>query len=290
MKIIRILAALLLTVLCLAIPVSAERTLPLMVDDADILTESEESLLLAKLEALSQDLSCEIAVVTVSSLGGKHVQDYADDFYDDNGYGYGSGDDGVLLLLAENEREWAITLYGTAKNALSDSALYYIEERMLPDLRRDDYYEGFLTFAEGCARYIRYYLAPDEGDKDDPWISYVEDPDFGDDYGYGESFDLKGTLLVAIGIGVAVAFIVVSAMKSQLTSVRSRHEANAYIRADGLRLTASRDVFLYRNVTRIRRDTDNHGGGARSGGSRSGGFSSHRSSSGRSHGGRSGRF
>jgi uncharacterized protein len=290
MKITRILAALLLTALCLAVTASAERTLPLVVDDADILTVGEENLLLAKLEALSQDLSCEIAVVTVSSLDGKHVQDYADDFYDDNGYGYGSGDDGVLLLLSMSEREWAITTYGTAMYALSDAALYYIEDQMLPALSRGDYDEGFLTFAEGCARYVRHYLTPNESDKDDPWISYVEDPDFGDDYGYGESFDVKGTLLVAVGIGIAVAFIVVSAMKSQLTSVRSRHEANAYIRTDGLRLTASRDVFLYRNVTRIRRDTDNHGGGARSGGSRSGGFSSHRSSSGRSHGGRSGRF
>jgi len=286
MKITRLLAVLLLTALCLAITASAERTLPLLVDDADILTENEERLLLTELETMTQDLSCEIAVVTVSSLGGKYVQDYADDYYDDNGYGYGSGDDGVLLLLAMDEREWAITTYGTAMYALSDSALYYIEEQMLPDLGRGDYYEGFQTFAEGCARYIRYYLAPDEGDKDDPWISFVEDPDFGEDYGYGESFDVKGTLLVAIGIGVAAAFIVVSAMKSQLTSVRSRHEANAYIRTDGLRLTDCRDVFLYRNVTRIRRDTDNHGGG----GSRSGGFSSHRSSSGRSHGGRSGRF
>ncbi len=288
MKIIRLPAVLLLIALCLAITASAERTLPLLVDDADVLTENEERLLLAELETMTQDLSCEIAVVTVSSLGGKHVQDYADDYYDDNGYGYGSGDDGVLLLLAMDEREWAITTYGTAMYALSDSALYYIEEQMLPDLRRGDYYEGFQTFAEGCSRYIRYYLAPDEGDKDDPWISFVEDPNFGEDYGYGESFDIKGTLLVAVGIGVAVAFIVVSAMKSQLTSVRSRHEANAYIRADGIRLTDCRDVFLYRNVTRIRRDTDNHHHGG--GGSRSGGFSSHRSSSGRSHGGRSGRF
>ena len=281
MKITRIVAVLLLSALCLAIAVSAARTLPLVVDDANILTVSEENRLLAKLEALSQDLSCEVAVVTVSSLGGKHAQDYADDFYDHNGYGYGSGDNGVLLLLAVNEREWAITTYGTATYALSDTALDFIEDQMLPALRRGDYYEGFLTFAEGCSRYIRHYLTPAESDKEDPWISFVEN--FDNDY--GKSFDVKGTLLVAIGIGAVVAFIVVSAMKSQLTSVRSRHEANAYIRADGLHLTASRDVFLYRNVTRIRRDTDNHGGG-----SRSGGFSSHRSSSGRSHGGRSGRF
>ncbi len=288
MKTTRLLAILLLTALCLAVTASAERTLPLVVDGADILTDNEESRLLSHLEAVSEELSCEIAVVTVPSLGGKQVQDYADDYYDDNGYGYGSGDDGVLLLLAMGEREWAITTYGTAMYALSDSALYYIEEQMLPDLRRGDYAEGFRTFAEGCARYIRHYLAPDEGDKDDPWISFVEDPDFGEDYGYGESFDLKGTLLVAVGIGVAVAFIVVSAMKSQLTSVRSRHEANAYITSEGLRLTGRSDVFLYHNVTRIRRDTDsNHRTG---GGSRSGGFSSHRSSSGRSHGGRSGRF
>jgi len=290
MKTTRLLAILLLTALCLAVTASAERTLPLVVDGADILTDNEESRLLSHLEAVSEELSCEIAVVTVPSLGGKQVQDYADDYYDDNGYGYGSGDDGVLLLLAMGEREWAITTYGTAMYALSDRALDYIEGQMLPDLSRGDYYEGFLIFAEGCESYVRSYLTPAASDKDDPWVSFVEDPDYDDDYDYGyeASFDVKGMLFVAVGIGVVIALIVVNTMKAKLTTVRSRHEANAYITSEGLRLTGRSDVFLYHNVTRIRRDTDsNHRTG---GGSRSGGISSHRSSSGRSHGGRSGRF
>ncbi len=290
MKSMQWFAVLLLTALCLAVTVSAERTLPLVVDDADILTENEESRLLSHLEAVSEELSCEIAVVTISSLNGKYVQDYADDYYDNNGYGYGTGDDGVLLLLAMDEREWAITTYGIPMYALSDRALYYMEEQMLPYLSGGNYYEGFVTFAAGCESYIRSYLTLAESDKDDPWVSFVEDPDYEDDYDYDDrtSFDVKGTLFVAVGIGVVIALVVVNSMKAKLTSVRSRGEANAYIRAGSFALRHRSDVFLYRNISRIRRDTDHHTGGSRSGGgSRS---SSHRSSSGRSHGGRSGRF
>ena len=70
-----------------------------MVDNADLLTADEETSLLARLEAFTEKHEMEIAVVTVSDLEGKTVEEYGDDFYDYNGYGYGEDDDGLLLLI-----------------------------------------------------------------------------------------------------------------------------------------------------------------------------------------------
>ena len=101
-----------------AAEIPEDRQLPLLVDDADILSVSEENALLSLLGRVSLDTGCDVAVVTVDSLGRKSAQAYADDFYDYNGYGSGDGDDGILLLVAMDEREWTFSTYGTLIRAI----------------------------------------------------------------------------------------------------------------------------------------------------------------------------
>ena len=217
----------------LLLPVSANRTLPLVVDEADLLNEREEHQLLSKLEALSDELSCEIAAVTVHSLGGKSAQAYADDFYDENGYGYGVDDDGVLLLLAVEERMWAITTYGRGHRALGDRDLEEIEDAMLYELSGDRYYEAFVAFADATAERVR-----------------------------NSSFDWKASLGISAVIGFVLALITVSVMKGKLKSVHSRKEAGEYVIPNSMQLRVSHDRFLYRNVTRIRIENNSSGGGS----------------------------
>ena len=229
--------------------VSANRTLPLLVDQADLLTTREERLLQAYLEQLSEEMSCEIAVLTVTSLGGKSAQAYADDFYDDNGYGYGPGDDGLLLLVAIQERSWAITTYGTAHRALGNRDLDRIEDAMLSDLSAGSYYDAFVAFADAAREGV-----------------------------LGEAFDWKETLVIAVIVGFVLALITVTVMKGNLKSVRPKNEAAAYVIPKSLDLHISHDRFLYRNVRRVRIDSSSSGGGThrsssgRSHGGRSGRF------------------
>ena len=61
-----------------------------------------------------------VVVVTENSLDGKSAQDYADDFFDYNGHGYGDDDSGVLFLIGMDERKWAITTYGYGITAFTD--------------------------------------------------------------------------------------------------------------------------------------------------------------------------
>ena len=65
-------------------------------------------------------------------------------------------------------------------------------------------------------------------------------------------------LLISILIGVAIGFLVVGVMKSQLKSVRSQDSASNYLTEGSLNLTCSTDRFLYQNTTRTPRPKTNN--------------------------------
>lgn len=64
-------------------------------------------------------------------------------------------------------------------------------------------------------------------------------------------------ILICLAIAVIAAFVVTGIMKAQLKSVRRQNSAGSYIVEGSFRLTHSRDLFLYRNVTRRARPKDN---------------------------------
>lgn len=234
----------------LAFGISAERTLPLVVDNADLLTSSEEASLEALLTEISEKHQIEIAVVTVNSTNGKSAEAYADDFYDYNGYGWGGNDDGALLLIDMGNREWHITTHGDGAYYLDDYSLYEIEEAFIGYLSSGLYYDAFTTFANECDFYI------ENGD-----VSALS------------------LILPSVIVGFIISFIVVSVMRSGMKTVRPANGASEYIVNDSLNLRLRSDRYLYSNTVRTRKQS-----------SSSSGSSMHRSSSGRSHGGRGGRF
>ena len=271
--------------------VYAERTLPLVVDNADLLTPDEEALLENQLEALSETLELEIAVVTVNSTNGKSAMEYADDFYDYNGYGYGENDDGALLLIDMGAREWWITTHGYGEYYLNDYALYQVEEAIIDYLSEGNFYDAFHTFAQTCEFYIKDAQNPTYIPGDDYYGDVTEFEnewnDYYDDTELSPLEDAMATLAISLVIGFIIALIVVLIMRSGMKTVRSAHNAASYVVNGSLNLRVQRDHYLYSNTVRTRRESSSSS--SRHGSSRSG-ASSHRSSSGRSHGGRGGRF
>ena len=263
--------AILLFVLCAVqgVNVNAEeipdtRQLPRLVDNADILTDSEEETLNDTLDEISEKQKCDVAVVTVNSLEGKSVEAYADDFYDYNGYGYGDDHSGILFLVAMDDREWHMTTSGYGITAFTDAGLSYMEDQFVSDLSDGEYMEAFSEYASLC----------------DDFLTQAKT---------GEPYDTgnlpKGTVspLWIIGdllIGCAIALIIALIKKAKLKSVKSQVAAAAYEKEGSMQLTEKADRFVNRVVTtrKIERKTE------------SGGSSTHTSSSGSSHGGRSGKF
>ena len=89
---------------------------------------------------------------------------------------------------------------------------------------------------------------------------------------YRGSFPWGENIVIALIVGAVVGLIVVSTMKSKLKTVRPRREAHEYTRPGSMNVTVSRDLYLYRTVTRRPKPKDSGSSGGRSGGgSRSGG-------------------
>lgn len=244
--------------------IPAERQMPRLVDNADLLDSEEENRLEKKLDEISERQQCDVAVVTVNGLGGKSPTAYADDFYDYNGYGYGVNNDGILLLVSMADRDWAITTCGNAIAVFTDAGQEYIVSQFKPDLSAGEYYNAFDCFAEQCDRFLTQAAQGEPFDEDN--LPKTFNPIW---------------ILVSCALGIVIAFLVVTGMKSQLKSVRAQNGARGYIRPGGFHLTGGNELFLYRNVTRTRRVESS---------SSSGGSSTHSSSSGRTHGGSSGKF
>ncbi len=243
---------------------AASNELPRYVDQADIVDDSLDVQLLEKLNEVSERQQFDVVIITVDTLDGNTAEEMADYFYDNFGFGYGDTLDGCLLLIAKEEREWHISTAGFGITALTDAGIEYIGEQMLPDLSDGDYYSAFSTYAELCDDFLTQAYNGTPFDID----SLPKSP-----------FNFFASLLIALGVGVVVAFVVVMIMKSQLKSVRFKSAAANYVKSGSMIVTQAQEFFLYRHVNRQKK-AENHSGGS----------STHVSSSGTTHGGGGGRF
>lgn len=250
-----------------------ERLKPRLVDGYGLLAEGERLALLAKLDEISERQRFDVAVVTTYSLNGKTSTQYADDFFDYNGYGVGDSRDGILLLISMEERDWAISTHGFGIPAFTDAGQRYLTSQILPDLSAGNYAVAFTHFADLSDKFLtqaRTGKPYDIGNMPDDFRltprSYL------------------GLLILSLPGGFALAMIATTVAKRRLRTVRLQPTARDYVRKGGVTITDSRDQFLYSQISRTAKATDSGGSGS------SGGSSTHTSSSGSSHGGSSGKF
>lgn len=252
--------------------VFAAGDMPRFVDWAELLSDEEGAKLQVLLDEISERQQTDIVVVTVNSLEGKSAMEYADDFYDEHGYGYGEGRDGILFLISMGERDWYITTAGYGISAVTDAGREYMAEAFMDDLSGGDYYAAFTIFAQLCDDYITQAMTGEPYDEG----NLPEEP-----------FEVVWNLITAFGVGFVIALIVTGFIKGDLKSVESRSGAEDYIKKGSMQLTRNSDLFLYQQVERRERpkedDSDRRSGP-------SGGSETHRSSSGVTHGGGGGKF
>ena len=108
-----LLVFLLLASLCVYAAADGSDT-PLVVDNAGVLTPEQVDGLTQTASDLRDLYEMDVAIVVVTDLDGKSAQDYADDYYDYNGYGVGDDYSGMLLLIATESRDWWISTCGEA--------------------------------------------------------------------------------------------------------------------------------------------------------------------------------
>lgn len=157
---LRLILALLLL---LPVPALAQNFPPLtgrVVDQADLLTPQQEADLTARLEAVQQSTSRQFVVATVPSLEGREIEEYGYQLGRHWGIGQSEANNGLILLVAPNERKVRIEvgygLEGIMTDALSHAI---IQNDILPRFRENDYPGGILA---GSAAIIAQLQAPPE--------------------------------------------------------------------------------------------------------------------------------
>ena len=116
-------------------------------DSSNLLTNAEQEKILSKLNNVSEKNYFDMVIVTVDSLNGKTEQEYADEYYSNNNFGYGSNSEGIILLVAMKERRVRISARGR-ENTLDDKCIENIMSSVRPELTAKNYYNAFLSFID----------------------------------------------------------------------------------------------------------------------------------------------
>src|SRR6202171_3907038 len=112
----------------------------------------------ARLEALCLEVEtktgAQIAVVTVRSLNGESVEDYAVDLYKQLGVGSKRDNRGVLLLVAPDEHKYRIEVGYGLEPVINDARAGDAGRAMIPWLRQGNYSAGIDAATWALAKYI----------------------------------------------------------------------------------------------------------------------------------------
>ena len=188
--------------------------------------------------------------------------DYADDFFDYNGYGLGQDRDGCLFLQVTGDRDYWFSTSGRGINVLNRAAFNKLEADAVKHLREGNAYQAYNSFLVNWEKFLALDVK-------------------GRRYNFIEQWNIV-IMIIAWAVAFGIGFIVVLVWKKGMNTVFAQTQAGAYVVPGSLTFNIKKDTFLYSTVSRTARETDT--------GSSGGGGRSHTSSSGRSHGGGGGKY
>lgn len=285
-------AILLILALVLVIAPGAFAAAPKVVDDAGLLSDSQRESLEQKAEELAETYGIDVVIYTVYSMDGQDPEGYADDYYDENGYGIGEDHSGILFLLSMEYRDWAISTCGDGIYALTDYGIESVFSDMAGELSDGNYYDAFCIYLSSLEGYLKAfqngspvdgftteYVGPGsyEGGTAEEVIHYGEDRSSWTDY--------LIRFLIALGIGAAAGGITLAGLKKSMNTAVPQRGAQSYLKGN-VNITSHMDILVGSHTSRTPRSTGSSGGSGRSGG----GSSVHHSSGGVRHGGGHGKF
>ncbi len=253
-------------------------------DMAGLLSDEEKAGFEKTIGEYRNRMKIDIVVVTTEDSEGKTAMEYADDFYDEGGFGYGRLKNGVLFLIDMDNRELYVSTTGDVIRLLTDSRIEGILDDVYEGAGRSDFGDSVNVFLHDIDKYYRMGIESGQYNYDTETgrisihrsIRWYE-------------------LLLALAVSGFVAGSVCLGVVNQYGMKKERKQAANYLmayRADcRFEYRNQKDELINKFVTTavIPRNQNHSGGGSGHGGSSGrsspGRSSTHRSSSGRSHGG-----
>ncbi len=250
-------------------------------DQASLFTSSEIQSLEDAISTLVATYQMDIVIVTTDDAQGATSQDYADDFYDYNGFGIGEDKDGLLLLIDMDNRNVYISTTGLAIRHLTDARINALLDNVTPYLSDGDFYRASTTFLRKVEGYFKAGIPSNQYNQDeynniDPYEPTKREPfkNNSGEYPSGSSLALSigasliGAFLIAF---ITRAIIMYTYKHPRFTTPETKPLRNS------VHYTERIDQFITSHTTSVKIQSSNNSGGGRS--------STHHSSSGRSHGG-----
>ncbi|RDC59516.1 UPF0603 protein YgcG [Alteripontixanthobacter maritimus] len=131
-----------------------------VVDEADIIPADIEAEIDAKLAALETQSQRQFVVATIPDLGGYPISDYGYRLGREWGIGDEERDDGVILLVAPNDKKVRIEVGYGAEPVLTDGLSgLIVQNTILPRFRENDFAGGIVA---GTDAIIEQLILPEE--------------------------------------------------------------------------------------------------------------------------------
>jgi uncharacterized protein len=242
-------------------------------DYGEYLTDEDEKELKKEIDNFIEKYNMDMVIVTKKNYNYRNMQDYAQDFYDYNGFGLGKTRDGILLFYNEDS-EGPIVWMSTTGEGI----------RMYDDNRLDSMrYSMSGVKSSGVKAMLKTFIEradyyASKGIPSSNKYTYIDEN--------GDLRRIRRYPYIGIFIlSVVITGIVMAVLVSKNKTVHKATDAKLYLDSTSTRITGRSDTFVGTHTSKIRRPTETSSSGGRVGGS-----SISRGSSGISHGGRGGRL
>ena len=146
-----------------------------VVDEANLMSRKQAHQLTQQLAAFEKRSGIQLVVVSIDSLDGETIEEYGYQLGRHWGIGQKGKNNGVLLLIAQDERKVRIEVGYGLEGALPDAiAANIIQTRILPAFKRGDMVAGVVAGSQSIMKALAGEYQPVEQPKSDsdggPWL------------------------------------------------------------------------------------------------------------------------
>ena len=230
-----------------------------IVDNAGVLSPQERTLLGEIADSMASAYDFDLVIVIESSIGNVSPARYADDFFDDRGYGLGQNRDGALFLHVTGSRDYFFSTSGRGIRLFNNTALDKLESDVLVQLRAGNNFQAYQAFLRNSEEFLNLEARGRNYNVIHRWNAVL--------------------VSIAWFLALVIGFLTVSIWKKQMNTALLQSQADTYVVPGSFNLKVQKDKFLYSTVTKTRRQNQSGSSG-----------SLRTSSSGRQKGGRGGKY
>lgn len=224
-------------------------------DEADVLTEDEEKQIAEKLDYLSEKYQMDLVIRTMRNGDYSDILIDTEDFFVNKGFGFrkihGGKGAGMILAMDFERRDWALESFGKMEEIAPKTIRDEMADYFLPYLSHNEYFKGFDTFLDLVGETVSAY---ESGEK----VSYEAKADLPEaSHTVNKEDNRVKRLMIAVIVALIIALVTVAVLTGQLSNVSPATHAAAYEVEGSFVLRDQSDHFLYRTVTKSKREKSN---------------------------------